>query len=343
MVLAQKPLPPLPHRFTPELPRYPGPRFARFSLEGFSEATDGYEMKLGGCIVVKNEERLIQANLQYHLQVHGFDRIMVIDNGSYDDTLKRVAALNDERIIISRMPAGKGFMQSAAMTIGAMHLFKQEKCDWVVPWDGDEFWVSEEHGSLRKVLRAQDGRELDTLATQGWVFHPTDLDDEDQPDPFLRLRYASPENLSRVLLHRLGKRLYELPVGMHYAVLKDKQEPRQRELHRATLARFHYRYLDAAFFRDRVMNQAEGNIIRHGEKWLGGKSGYAPRILNWYRHIRKGRFEEVFRRRFYLDKDTVGQQLADQKLREIDTSRLGPGGWLSGAYPASASLATSQP
>ncbi len=96
-------------------------------------------MKIGGVICVKNEEKLVALNLAYHLERQGFDLIAVIDNCSHDGTVEAIQALNDPRILLLHTKPGTGFAQDVATTQASRELFNKHGCDWVVPWDADEF------------------------------------------------------------------------------------------------------------------------------------------------------------------------------------------------------------
>lgn len=270
-------------------------------------------MTIGGVICVKNEERLIERNLRYHLDHAGMDRILVIDNGSYDGTVARVEALEDERITLERA-SERGMAQDVLTTRGALRLFA-EGCDWVVPFDGDEFWVSRDGGSLRRVLEALPD-EVDLLVTDGWRYNETVLDDPDEPDPFRRLRYAVVEKLPRILMKRLGDELEFIVIGGHQIKTRGNRDLNTVIAPLETLARVHYRQLSVDDFRARIMNQAEGWLMRYGEEWLRG-NGNAERILNWYRWIRDGSFDEKYRKSFRISEGQVRSRLAEGTLHEI--------------------------
>jgi glycosyltransferase involved in cell wall biosynthesis len=280
-------------------------------------------MIVAGLTVVKNEERLIEANLRHHLQTQGFDLFLVIDNGSADRTVEIVQGMGDPRILLARTPPKQGFVQSGAFTTGAQALLEEHGADWVLPTDGDEFWISRRYGTVRAALEALEG-EPEAAVTHGWCFHPTALDDPGEADPLRRLRWARPEPHRRVLLaRRLAGRLAALPVGAHWADLKGGGHPEGVSLDRDHLARHHYRYLSRDDYRRRIMAQAEGNILRLGTQWLTGRSGYAERILTWYRLIREGRFDGEYDRRFVLSADQVREEQAEGKLeRREELARL---------------------
>lgn len=288
-------------------------------------------MKLAGCTVIKNEERLIEANLRHHLEHQGFDILLVIDNGSYDRTLEIVQGIGDSRIVVSQTKPNQGHRQGYHMTIGAHLLFNEYKADWVAPFDADEFWTSERHGTVRSFLESVPD-EVDVVVTQGYRFHETELDDPAEANPFRRLLYARPEPHPRVVLHKMGGgRLLEMPIGMHWVSLRDEEKPNQWRVDRADMARFHYRHLDVDDFRRRMMNKAEGQILRLGREWLAGESEFGRTHRLWYRAIRDGRFEREYRKAMVLTRDTVEKEVARGELLRIGDAPWGvavhhPGG-----------------
>jgi glycosyltransferase involved in cell wall biosynthesis len=99
-------------------------------------------VRVFGITTVRNAASTIRVCLLRHLSV-GMERILVIDNGSTDATptiLKRmqrrypVAVTRDER---------RPYRQGELMT-GLLHEAARAGADWVVPFDDDEFLVSDE-------------------------------------------------------------------------------------------------------------------------------------------------------------------------------------------------------
>lgn len=94
-----------------------------------------------GVTFVRNEEDLIRGVLQHHLD-QGLAGIIVADNGSTDGTwniLTEVAEAND-RVHICR-DTWPRFDQSEKVSRLA-YLAWRAGADWIVPFDGDEFWFA---------------------------------------------------------------------------------------------------------------------------------------------------------------------------------------------------------
>jgi hypothetical protein len=101
--------------------------------------------------LVRNEGDVIEAAIR-HLLAQGVDHVLVADNLSTDDTLAVLRRLEscDPRVhvAIDREPA---FHQASKVTRLAGAAWRAG-ADWIVPFDGDEFWFAD-GGSLAEHLR----------------------------------------------------------------------------------------------------------------------------------------------------------------------------------------------
>jgi len=95
-------------------------------------------MKVVGILLVRNEIDIVFYNIFHHLDVVGFDELIIGDNGSTDGTLRTLHYLSklDPRITVIEM-AGP-YDQSRRVT-DLYHLALDAGADWVVPLDADEF------------------------------------------------------------------------------------------------------------------------------------------------------------------------------------------------------------
>lgn len=99
-----------------------------------------------GVTMVKNEQDIIGSCLR-HLVEQGVDHLLIADNMSDDETpaiLAELAASNP-RIHLAR-DIEPAYYQSEKMTRLA-RAAQSAGADWIIPFDADEFWFSEE-GSL---------------------------------------------------------------------------------------------------------------------------------------------------------------------------------------------------
>jgi glycosyltransferase involved in cell wall biosynthesis len=103
---------------------------------------------LFGVSMVRNEASIIGTNVLYHLSM-GFDRILVVDNGSEDGTDRVLQRLGrDPRVRWTRNSGG--FQQGKVFTQLAREAFV-EGADWVAPVDADDFWYAP-RGNFRQLL-----------------------------------------------------------------------------------------------------------------------------------------------------------------------------------------------
>ena len=87
--------------------------------------------------MIRNEVDIIRVNVLYHLSI-GFDRLLIVDNGSTDGTDLILRGLGkDPRVRWTREPGP--FRQGRIFTQLAREAFK-EGADWVAPVDADDFW-----------------------------------------------------------------------------------------------------------------------------------------------------------------------------------------------------------
>src|SRR5262249_47813177 len=103
-------------------------------------------------LVVRDEVDIVDAHIAFHLNA-GVDVVLVIDHGSSDGTseiLERYAREGHVRVFREE---GRGTDQGAWMTRLAALAATEERADWVLLSDGDEFWWPRS-GSLKDVLEA---------------------------------------------------------------------------------------------------------------------------------------------------------------------------------------------
>lgn len=93
-------------------------------------------MSLAGVATVFNEEDIIEQTVRHHF-AEGFDRILIAD-ASTDQTPEILAELSKEfDLRVIRDDTGKHYQPR-----WINWLAQQAGCDWIVPFDADEFWYS---------------------------------------------------------------------------------------------------------------------------------------------------------------------------------------------------------
>jgi glycosyltransferase involved in cell wall biosynthesis len=106
--------------------------------------------------MVRNEADIVRVNVLYHLSL-GFDRILVLDDGSEDGTDRILRDLSKDPRVRWTREEGE-FDQGRVFTRMAREAFR-EGADWVAPLDADDFWHAP-HGSLREVLERSQAAAL---------------------------------------------------------------------------------------------------------------------------------------------------------------------------------------
>lgn len=87
--------------------------------------------------MVRNEGDIIATTVR-HLLDQDLARVVVVDNGSTDDTLDVLQSLREPRLVIGR-DREPGYYQAAKMT-ELSRWAARHGAQWVVPFDADELW-----------------------------------------------------------------------------------------------------------------------------------------------------------------------------------------------------------
>ncbi|MBD3165888.1 glycosyltransferase [bacterium] len=282
----------------------------------------GVLVVLGGVLVVRNEKDWLQRNLRWHLDVQGFDFIVVADNGSYDGTVKLIKEFRarDDRVLFRPLNRGVGFAQDAATLLGMRELVDKLNCDWVLPIDADELWHSREFGTVRSALEyaSVDTVQVDTFAYQ---FFETEKDDSTIEDPVLRLRVAQIEKQQKIIFSRqLVPVIKEISIGNHWARYTTPQKPPVVQIPSQQLARYHYRYNGPWDYARRLLNQVEGFIMRKGESWLAGvpDSIGGGHVHYMYQQLKNGQYLSEYKRLLTIPPDRLEEGLASGRFVRID-------------------------
>jgi hypothetical protein len=103
-------------------------------------------------LLVRNEEEVLAANLDYHL-AQGVDFVIVTDHGSTDATPEILRDYERAGVVRTIRAEGTGHHQSRRVTRMARLAYVEHGADWVINNDADEFWWPA-MGSLADVLAA---------------------------------------------------------------------------------------------------------------------------------------------------------------------------------------------
>lgn len=104
--------------------------------------------------IFKNETHLIEEWCQHYYLDQGVDRIFLIDNGSTDDTVAKLARWTSEgRVEVISLP--EPHRQQQHYWTAFQHFRIAERCDWLAIADIDEFWFCKSGETLASYLKRQ--------------------------------------------------------------------------------------------------------------------------------------------------------------------------------------------
>jgi post-segregation antitoxin (ccd killing protein) len=126
-------------------------------------------MKLVMTLLVRDEEDIVRANLDYHLD-RGVDFVLVTDNGSVDATADLIEPYVRGGVAELLHEPEQDYAQARWVTRMARLAATEHAADWVINNDADEFWVPRT-GDLRSTL-AEVPPEFDVVMAQRTNFPP---------------------------------------------------------------------------------------------------------------------------------------------------------------------------
>lgn len=137
----------------------------------------------------KNETEMLPFVLD-HLLDQGIDMILIADNLSDDGTSELLVELARDRPLHVVNDSLVAYYQAEKMTL-LSHMAIAEGASWIVPFDADEIW-SAPGSTVGQLLRSS---RQDVLVADMYEYIPDESDPaaDEQPDPFLRLRWRTAE------------------------------------------------------------------------------------------------------------------------------------------------------
>ena len=136
--------------------------------------------------MVRNESDVVATTVR-HLLDQAVARVVVVDNGSTDDTVDVLRSIDDDRLVVG-LDHEPGYYQAAKMT-ALSRWAGRHGAEWVVPFDADELWSAadgtlEQHlaGCPGSVARADIHNAFPTADPDVWRV-------EIRPDPMRKVAF----------------------------------------------------------------------------------------------------------------------------------------------------------
>jgi glycosyltransferase involved in cell wall biosynthesis len=171
-------------------------------------------MKIAGITMVRNEVDVIEFCIEHHL-AQGLDYIFICDNGSTDGTLEYLQnkSESDSRVVLYNEP-GEYHQEKIINHLSA--LAYSNGCEWVVPFDADEVWFSDEtlKVSLSKVSESSVKIKLQDFIQASSIINP-------KTDTYASVNWRLPSYTNRIDLNDIviGKNsMIEKPSFYKYLV-----------------------------------------------------------------------------------------------------------------------------
>lgn len=146
------------------------------------------------CFICKNEGKYLVELIAYYAAL-GFDKIVVYDNGSSDESQRLLPALK-ARFGIEIRPWIVS--RNVSPQISAYeHAIRNCRAEWMLFVDADEFLVLHSHETINEFLAQFDSRRDVSLIGFNWrIFGDSFLNDNDGRPVIERLTYASHQEFS---------------------------------------------------------------------------------------------------------------------------------------------------
>lgn len=182
------------------------------------------DKKIFSISMVKNEADVIESFVRYNSNV--MDGMLILDNGSTDDTLKILKHLKDEGLpLIIFEDSDREHEQATKMTKLLIKAVDEFQADIVVPLDADEFIISSDQGNPRKIL---EKIESTTFYLVKWKIFVPDFSKNEKFIP-ARITSARDDNLEEFYKVVIPKELVKnynvkLTFGSHSLVFDPNYE-----------------------------------------------------------------------------------------------------------------------
>ncbi len=142
-------------------------------------------MRLASVTLARDEADIIEPFIRHNL--HFLDRMYVVDDGSSDATPRIIALLQAEGLPVEVVDDGShaSYRQGQRATALAAHAMAQEKWDFILPIDADEFIDATDRAQLESELAALPAPHAGSFSMTHYI--PGPQDDLADPNPLSRI------------------------------------------------------------------------------------------------------------------------------------------------------------
>ncbi|MDN4620956.1 glycosyltransferase family 2 protein [Paenibacillus sp. PsM32] len=205
-------------------------------------------LKIFAITMIKNEADIIESFIRYHDNI--FDGIVILDNGSTDNTLNIINSLIIEGYPLYLFEDNTvQYNQSEKMNKLMATTLELYSPDIILPLDADEFVTSTNKGNPRKILESLDRSKVHYIKWKTYI--PSLLDQEDEifvPKRIINFRDESLEKFYKVIITSKIIENYQvqLTMGNHSITIPKNinKVPETIELKDIKLAHFPVRTLN---------------------------------------------------------------------------------------------------
>lgn len=198
-------------------------------------------MKLVSISTIKNEADIIESFIRYHAAI--FDLMIILDNGSTDDTLKILEELKKEDLpFVLLHDTDRYFEINKKYRRLLKKAINEYDADIICPLDADEF-ITSDNGNPRKIIEKIPPK---SFYTAKWkTFVPTKDDDVNERFVPKRIQYVRDESFERLGKIIITKELVndygvKLQLGNHKLNINKKYQSEITNIRDSGLRIAHY-------------------------------------------------------------------------------------------------------
>ena len=182
-------------------------------------------MKIVSITILKNESDIVESFVRYNINI--FDEMIILDNGSTDETIEIIRKLQNEALpIILIEDSDNQYNQREKLSILLKKAVEINSADIVVPLDADEF-LSSDNGNPREILEKLDENSYYQIP---WETYVATAEDDPSigfiPSRLTHVRDEKYETLYKVIVPKKIVANYDisLQVGQHDLIFEKPEE-----------------------------------------------------------------------------------------------------------------------